>query len=85
MPETLSQRATKVSHFLGLRKNDKILKINSKPPKNVNDAVSFIKKVGFALQLPIKDTFCAHFIFRPGRGLCSKWREQRMEKMHQGI
>ena len=32
--------------FLGLRKNDKILKINSKPPKNVNDAVSFIKKVG---------------------------------------
>lgn len=32
--------------FLGLKKNDKILKINSKPPKNVNDAVSFIKKVG---------------------------------------
>ena len=34
-------------YFLGLKKNDKILKINSKPPKNVNDAVSFIKKVVF--------------------------------------
>ena len=29
----------------GLKRNDKVLKINGKTPKNVNDAVSFIKKV----------------------------------------
>ena len=44
-----------ISLFLGLKKNDKILKINGKPPKNVNDAVSFIKKVGSSDKTPFGD------------------------------
>ena len=44
-----------ISLFIGLKKNDKILKINGKPPKNVNDAVSFIKKVGPSEKTPFGD------------------------------
>eukprot|EP00092_Neocalanus_flemingeri_P013003 GFUD01014013.1.p1 GENE.GFUD01014013.1~~GFUD01014013.1.p1 ORF type:complete len:709 (+),score=215.46 GFUD01014013.1:147-2273(+) len=47
VPGGNSQRA-------GLRENDKILKINNKVPRDVNDAVNFIKKAGRNMILTIE-------------------------------
>ena len=42
------------SYQAGLRVNDKILKINNKVPRDVNDAVNFIKKAGKSMVLSIE-------------------------------
>jgi C-terminal processing protease CtpA/Prc len=38
----------------GLRANDKVLKINHKEPRDVNDAVNLVKKAGINLILTIE-------------------------------
>jgi len=61
VPGGNSQRA-------GLQENDKILKINNKVPRDVNDAVNFIKKAGRNMILSIErnDVSASPNIERPG-------------------